>query len=267
MASIPYTYREFTFHSDDYTFGSIDQPEFVFPQAIDDLSSVNIHTVILPTTYYVFSSDFYTSCTINGQAITWPQGNYTPTSWIATVTPLLTNTTITYSNITGLLTIVNSAGNASIVFSPNQLAYELLGFNRTTLSGTGTLVAPNVANFSGPNYVYLRSNLATMFNQNEVNFSASFGTRLTTPNTQQSNNILAMIPIDQNTGSVVIYEDQTQRYFWFSNTSFKRVNFYFTLGNRITPLALNGSSFQVKIHGFTKDKGNLTYNKQDLPPQ
>ncbi len=262
-----YRYNVYTFDSNDFYQGSRDYPVFLFQTPLQNLDTLNLHSAIIPTTYYVFSGDFYTSCAINGQNVTWPAGNYTPASWIATISPSLTNTSVTYSDITNRLTITNTAGNASITFNQNQRSNELLGFNTgNTTSGTSTLTAPFVANFSGPNFVYLRSNIASVFNQDEIAFTASQSINNNTFSYTNPQNILAMIPITVNTGSVTFHFDQSQRYLFFANTTMRKPEFYFTLGNRQTVLGFNGQSFQLILHGFAKSAENFTYNSMDNPP-
>jgi hypothetical protein len=276
-----YWYRELTFNSDDFKYNNQNNPGFVFDQQIQDVSLLQIHRAIVPTTYYVFSAPYYVSCTINGQAISWPEGNYSASTWIATVSPLLSNTTITYSDVTGKITIsTTNATPASISFTGTpiapattpipQLAWELLGFNRgTSTNGTPTLVAPKVAQFSGPNFVYLRSSiLASVVNNETMSYSASTTNNVnSTPLYSESDNILAMIPITENTGSVVNYINDSARFLWFSPTTLRRVDFYFTLGNRSFPLNFNGVPFQLRLACYSKDTSNYLNNTVDIPPQ
>ena len=275
-----YWYRELTFNSDDFKFNTQNSPGFVFDQQIQDISLLQVHRVIIPTTYYVFSAPYYVSCTINGQSVSWPAGNYSATSWIATVLPLLTNTNITYSSVTGRITIsTTNASTASISFvgnptppattPPPELAWEILGFNRgTTSNGTSTITAPRVAQFSGPNFMYLRSStLASVVNNETMSYSASTTNVNATPLFNQQDNILAMIPIDENTGGVVNYVNDSARFLWFSPTTLRRVDFYFTLGNRSFPVDFNGIPFQIRLACYSKDTSNYTNNSVDVPPQ
>ena len=275
-----YWYRELTFNSDDFKYNTQNTPGFVFDQQIQDVSLLQVHRLTIPTTYYVFAAPYYVSCTINGQTVSWPEGNYSAASWIATVQPLLTNTSITYSQVTGKISIsTTNASVASISFvgapvppatSPTpELAWELLGFNRgTTTNGTSTIIAPKVAQFSGPNFMYLRSSiLASVVNNETMSYSASTTNTNATPLFSQSDNILAMIPITENTGSVVNYIDQSTRFLWFSPTTLRRVDFYFTLGNRSFPVNFNGIPFQIRLACYSKDSSNYSNNNVDIPPQ
>lgn len=67
---------------------------------------------------------------------------------------------VTYSATTGKFTIAETSGptNFGINFASgsNQI-YGLLGFAATNLSGASSYTGPNVADFSGPNYLYLSS--------------------------------------------------------------------------------------------------------------
>lgn len=242
-----YQFKQLTVSSDDFTSGSKNQPVFVFNHSIDDLDYLQVTSAIIPFTYYVFSEG-YTSMTVNGVAVSWAIGNYTPDEWIAVVSPQLPLVTITFSEITNKLTF--SAGSTvSVVFNSAQLAWQHLGMIAgTNTNGTTSFTTPNVATFSGPNYMYLRSSLASVFNQESLIFSQSGRT---------GNNVLAIIPITENRNSIIFFNETRDRYFTWPTQGTKRLDLYFTLGQRLEPVNFNGEAFQVQFSSFSSLPANV----------
>ena len=72
--------------SGDFQYGDKNKPTFIFEHEIDNFDSLRVTRAIIPATYYVFGAG-YTSCTIQGTVVSWPQGNYTPAEWIGLVQP------------------------------------------------------------------------------------------------------------------------------------------------------------------------------------
>lgn len=235
-------YKEVTLDSAQFRTGSIDRPTFYFDNFMDTMDFITVNRVILPTTYYVFSAPSYVSCTIGGTAVAWPAGNYTPDEWIAIVQPQVVGLTITYSLNTGKLTFAIT-GVFSIVFSATELAYEQLGFPAGTTLGTNMIVAPSVADFSGPNYAILHAKMASVFNGASIYYSRLGDDR------NAVTDKLAMIPIDQNRNSVVFYESTRDQYFEWFDTQTRNLEFYFTLGTRKEIMTFNGNSFQIQLGG------------------
>lgn len=263
MASKRFRYREIVLDSADYNYGDKNSPIFQFDYDIDNSNYFQIHRLIIPTSYYVFDSS-RTAITVNGVPYTWPAGNYTAAEWCSLLTSTLPTITVTYSESTGKLTFKNTGAPGSqfpITFTNTQHAYDVLGFDQNVIylsalvGGVHTIEAPYVANFSGPNYMYLRSDIAGVFNGNEIYFS-------NTNVTVTGGDILAMIPIDQNRNSVVHYIDHTPYLFQWNSQGNKKLSFYFTLGKRIDPVDFNGESFQMRITGYSD--GNDYHFKQNM---
>lgn len=237
-------YTDVVFSSADFSSGTQNAPIFSFQQAIDlNNDFFALRWVQFPTSYYVFSSG-YTSCTINGTAVTWPQGNYTPQEWINIVVPQLTNITITYDPITNKLIFTHTLANPiTIVFSTTQLAFSLLGLLPGTNTGASPYSTPNCANFSGPNYMYLHSNFVSVFNQNKL-----YNSRQTAfPN--NASDVMAMIPITVNRNAVNYYTPSEYSYHFTPTDFTHRLSFYFTLGERPEVVDFNGLPFQVALSG------------------
>lgn len=242
-------FKEITLDSSQARTGTLNRPVFYFDNFMDDLDFVHVSRVILPTTYYVFSSPSYVSMTINGQTATWPAGNYTSTEWIAVLQSTSAATavalTVSYSNVTGRLTF---SGNTTLTlgFGTTQRVWELLGFNAgNNTNGTSTITAPNVANFSGPNYAVLRARMASVFNGTSIYFSEIL-------NDTSAEDRFIMVPIDQNRNSVVFYTSIPNRYFEWFDTQTRSMEFYFTLGTRSETLDFNGASFQIQLAGYAR---------------
>lgn len=254
MSHSNYTYQQIVLNSDDVASGN----RFQFNQAIDDSEFFQLKAAIIPFTYYVFTSPNYTSCTINGTTVTWAAGNYTASEWISVVVAQLTNITITYSAITNKLTFVHGLGTTiTITFSATEKAYELLGMNAgTNTNGTASFTTPKTVNFSGPNFLYLRSNtLGSIFNNSSMFYSAS--TRLD----RNTSNIIAMIPINVNRNDIVFYENMLDIFFSWPSYGNKQIDLYCTLGNRTEIMDFNGNTFQITLHGYTTQKDHFKNNQ------
>jgi hypothetical protein len=257
-----YRYQEIIVDSGDFNTGTKNKPEFQFDQIIDDSTYFQVHRAVVPTTYYVFDSNRTSiTMTTNPGAVTatytWPVGNYTPSEWIAIMTAQLPATiVVTYDATTNKLKFKDTGGNAfTITFSATQLANTELGFDTgsissSVISGETVIFSPNVVNFSGPNFMYLRASMASVFNNSEIFFSNS-------SRTSTGGDILAMIPIDQNRNSVVNYIDNTGHFFQWKSVGSKRLLFYFTLGRRTDAVDFNGQTFQLRIHGYSLSEGGL----------
>lgn len=239
-------YKYIAFSSGDSSDGNKNKPVFKFQHPIDNLSDyIAIRFVQFPFTYYVFSTN-YTSCTINSTNVTWPRGNYTPAEWISVVQPQLTNITIAYSNITSKLTFTHTlAQPLTITFSGSERAFELLGFNAGVNTGASPYVAPNVALFSGPSYVYLHSDFASVFNQDRL-----VNTRQPiSPN--NFSDVIGMIPITVDRNQINTFQESSDVHFLTPTNYTHSIMFYFTLGERTEILDFNGGTFEIILVGVS----------------
>ncbi len=237
-------YSQISFNSSDFVDGSLNRPVFSFSRAIDLYPDFfRVKWCQFPTSYYVFTSA-YTSCTINGTAVTWPQGNYTPSEWLAVVNPQLTNILGTYNAVTNRLVFTHTLGTAlTITFSGSQAAWELLGFNSGVNTGASPYTSPRGCLFGGPNYMYLHSTFSSVFNQEKfINTGAL--------RSSSFNDVLTMIPITEDRNSVCLYQSSDDEYFYVPTTHTHRIDFYFTLGERTEIVDFNGLSFQVVMSGL-----------------
>jgi hypothetical protein len=164
----------------------------------------------------------------------------------------------TYDPITQKISITNNGINTfSLTFGSdtdpgNTNPRFLLGFNGGTitstinpLTGFQTIVAPNVIQITGPNYLYLNSqkfgNLTDLYLPSGAKnlYGGNSGPQI------------AKIPITCNPGGVIFWRDpDTLKYFDLENLgSLTELDFYLSLGNLSTqiPLRLNGANFSVKF--------------------
>lgn len=287
-------YLEFEFDGFDasgaYAAGSksTDWPTFLLGRPLENIAAIKILEVQIPYSFYLFTaenntftlkeetalnSNIYTTATV-----TLPVGNYTSASiQPAMVTALMAASaaagnnhtfTCTFSTLTGKLTITEPT-------HPNQRFYFIfgtavdfgndsprlwLGFDggeSDMATGTPrTLVAPNVINLSGPNYLYLNSySLGALCNLYLPEGSERLPAGGLGPQ-------MAKIPCTVNPGGIVFWQDpDPQKWFDLQNVNnFAQADFYLTMGNTIaqTPLRLNGNTFSLKLGILVNSKVKST---------
>lgn len=139
--------------------------------------------------------------------ITIPTGTYTGATLAAQLQTLISaitaGFTVTYSSTTLRFTFTQSAAIAwSLGFASRNTAYSPLGFlPATTYSATGigsTIVSANVAQVSGPNYLYVNSRKIGSL----INFNLTDGAPKGPAGPQ-----IAKIPVNVPYGSVIFYND------------------------------------------------------------
>ena len=168
----------------------------------------------------------------------------------------------TYDPITQKITISNNdAGPGTSFFNlyfgadsndpGNTNPRFLLGFNGGKIAsnfqstGPPTIVAPNVVQLTGPNYLYLNSqkfgNLTDLYLPSGAKnlYGGNSGPQI------------ARIPINCDPGGTIFWKDPDPfKYFDLENLgSLTEMDFYISLGNLSTqlPLKLNGANFSVKL--------------------
>lgn len=221
-----------------------------------------------------------------GQPLVPAVGNYTADQFVGP-SGLLTNSLNYTSALAGNNTTFNSSYNLSTqkieiwnsVLSPvNGKVFTLkfgnaqdsgdlnprllLGFDGGSNPSTAWnltvgnyMVAPLVAQTTGPNYVYLNSqklgNLTDMY----LPKGAS------NLNGGNSGPQMCKIPVNVDPGMIIYWQDpDPQKYFDFENLeNLSEIDFYLTLGNTSgeTPLRLNGGNFSLKLALIEND---LTLN-------
>lgn len=131
-------------------------------------------------------------------------------------------------------------------FGTNPLLspFQILGFN-PGLSGyfpTANTSSPNVAQLSGPNYLYVNSNtLGPLCN---VFLPGQVGTLTGNKGPQ-----IAKVPVNVSPGGVIFWSDpDTLKWFDVENlASLTRTDFYLSIGTNTGVLNLNGLPFSLKL--------------------
>lgn len=170
---------------------------------------------------------------------TLTNGNYSATSLCEHVETILNadntgaNTyTVTFSIITGKITITNSASNFSLTFYTNTLnscAY-VLGFNDENKTSALTYTGDNVVNLN-TKYYTVHTDL------------------LNTNNTHQSdqiNSIIAIVPNNVNFGDCICYSPNLAKSFELNQTEISSIQFYIK-DDRKNIIDLNGVDWSMNL--------------------
>lgn len=228
---------------------STDWPTFRFDTPVKNIAKMKILEAEIPFSFYVVNSSNNTFTLLEpaSATVTIPVGNYTsltlPTalgSALTSASPGGRTYTVTYSSTTLKLTITASAGTFTLVVNTDLQLF--LGLDATSASSGTTLVAPDVAQITGPNYLYLNSDtLGSLFStylpSTAPNFPVSKGPQL------------ARIPINNNPGDVLYYVDPAPEK-WFDTQNLNQLqifDLYCTLGNTNRRVQFNGQPFSVKL--------------------
>lgn len=245
------------------SFTALDWPTFQLATPIAGLAAVKIIEAQIPFSFYTINSSNNTftltdTTPLTNAVITIPAGNYNSTTLISTLTTQLNAAgsagvySITYSSTTGLLSFVKT-GAATFTFTfgtATDLGASNPRFNLGFAAGanttaSNTLVAPNVANITGANYLYLNSRA----------FGAQLSLLLPRGATQLGSGSagpqVAKIPINVQPGGVIYWSDpDPQKWFTFEDLPLlPQFDFYITTGNNAVPAVtgLNGLSFSIKL--------------------
>jgi len=261
--------------SNDSDYTSQDWPLFQLNTPIPNLGGMKVIEVQIPFSFYIINStnnEFQLTVGASTYNVILAVGNYNSTTLTTELQAALNAAgsaltfTVVFSGMnsspnTGKFT-VTATGAFTLQFGANTSDPGIfnprfwLGFNggtisSTSVSGTQTVVAPNVANIAGPNYLYLNSRalgpvLKTVLPAGAVNLGkGSAGPQI------------AKIPINVQPGGVIYWSDPDPLY-WFELNNLPlltQFDMYITIGNNENPQAttLNGLSFSVKL-GLIRNK-------------
>ena len=268
-----YEYNEFEIDSFDAlqaynpTYTSLNWPRIYFGKPLTNVVAVKVLQVTVPFKYYVVNS-LNNTFLFNATTVTLDVGSYTA-SELAThvgtkVNGIIAGTTsCSYVAATMKFTISNSTPTAfTLTFGSagnngTTNARIILGYNAGVTASSATQVAPNVAQWNGPPYLYLNSaTLGAMINLylNGDGIVNANGTGADGPQ-------ICMIPVNTTRDNTITYNDpDPQKWFYVGSQNFNAgLDFYLTMGvgNQQVPLDLNGSRFCVKLGILqSKDQGN-----------
>jgi hypothetical protein len=232
---------------------------------LSNIAAVKIIEAQIPFSWYVFNSgnnSFYLyeeGDYVTFAVVTLPIGNFTTAQMVTNLKTALDAATmnaltytVTYDATTLKFTFVNtgaspfafSFGAADNSGNINPRLY--IGFpGGFTYSTVQTMVAPNAALVSGPNYVYVNSQkIGQLCNMYLPQGATNLGGGNSGPQ-------MAKIPVNVQSGGIIYWQEpDPQKWFDFENlTQLDRLDFYLTLGNTTTqnPLRLNGLGFSLKL--------------------
>jgi len=265
-------------------------PLYTIGRPISGIAALKVIEAEIPFSYYVVNeSNNRFVVNENGGAfqpvITIPPGNYTAstlastlqgllnaaTSYFASVSP--TVYTVTYDNITGKftfdlnITVSMFTGFSFITYGAGPIALLGLGHFPDVINfsvnptGLGLfsyrLVSFFVAEVTGPNYLYINSNLQGQ--------SVGFYLPDSSWTRGQISPQIAKIPVTVNAGGVIFYKDpDPQKWFDVENqVNLVNIDIYCTLGNSPQKIDFNGVGFSIKL-GILTTRLQRTNNMSGL---
>lgn len=245
----------------------LNHPLFRFENPLDNVVGLKIIEAVIPCTYYVVNSTNNTFVINNNTNpstynITVPPGTYTATSLSSTIKDLITTIaggvwTVNFNPTNGKYTfsgiLFGVPQEINLVFGAigNDGATNMrlvLGFNAGATTFATNVTSQNVAQVSGPNYLYICSDQIGSY------------MHLHLPSVDLVNKgglgpEMAMIPIDVNFMDVMYWKDHSSEFVFYTPgiNALQSLDLYLTLGKDLPILDLNGLSFQVKL-GILKRK-------------
>ena len=268
-----FLHNEFNMDSNSRDFGDNNSPKFVIGPIFDNVLGVKLISAQIPFSYYVFNStnNTFTLTATSGGPYTFviPVGNYTAAT-LATALAAELNAidpagayTVTYSATTGKFTFTSLTPGYSFTFTFTELPASQtnegpgatnprlwIGFPAgDTSSTTGTIVAPFVANISGPGYLLLIASLGARISRSvRVNGFNS-----------EDPPLLAKIPVNVNPGGLILFEDPTENYaFDMADGYLQEIEFSLQFGDSNLPVDLNGQPWSLVLQVLTKRDTSLS---------
>lgn len=168
--------------------------------------------------------------------------------------------TVSFNDRTGSFVITASAGNFSLIFNDNPLFLvdgrdigqttprRWLGFNAGTItSSASVLVAPNAAQLSGPNFLYLCSLALGGLNNDTLYINSQEG----------SGPVIAKIPVTVNPGGIITWQEvQVNHLFDINHSTVVNSDFSIQWGDFSNPsfVDLRGQAFDAKLEFLTDQR-------------
>ena len=225
-------YRELEFDSYDcvnsLTTGVLktNWPNFQLTRPLNNIAALKILEVQIPFTWYTINNNNNTFKLNDGAGttvVTLPIGNYDSSSLATALGTALTTAsagshtfTVTYASLTQKFTIVSNQTSGSFTFTmaPSDMIEGnfdpsiMLGMNRVDTSSTysvgfpATLISPNVALITGPNYLYVNSSKVGQSTNLYLPGQSEFHVQSEGLGPQ-----LAKIPVNCNPGGIIFWQD------------------------------------------------------------
>lgn len=267
------------------TYSSLDWPHYYIGglRPFRNVQGFKVLSVIIPGSWYTFNSNNNTftlqETDHSAVTVTIPQGNYTVVTMVGAFATALSHASpssftyvVTYDDTNQKFTVMNS----SAVTKPFKLVFGALkdtgttnprkylgfeAFENTSSSWDSTngdyLLAPFVANVTGPNYLFLNSSkLGTAVDWHLPKDEANLGGG-------NAGAQICKIPINVNPGSGnVVWDDPNPQYFFDVDNmgTLAALDLFLTIGNSRVPLSLNGSAFIVDIAVIENTDAGTTIN-------
>lgn len=242
-------------------------PVFWLPKPLNDVAAIKIIECQIPFSYYVFNStnNVFTLTEIGGATqVTIPVGNYNTTTIITTLQTILNAASpgsytyvVTYNVATQKFQITQSGATVfSLTFGSvgDQRIGSVRGYlgfsgGANTSNGSGVLNSTFASMISGPNYVYVNSNLLGGL----VNMYLPATSPLTGGATAGAGGgtgpQVAKVPITVNPGGISFWSDpDPQKWFDMENlANIPKIDFYCSLGDIPGVIDFNGQGFSLKL--------------------
>jgi hypothetical protein len=244
-------------------YPNTDWPLFYLTRPLYNIVAIKVLEAEIPFSYHVINNQnntfLLTEPLVGSATITIPSGTYTATTLATTLASLLTTAspasrtyTVTFNTATQKFTFTTNFDTFVLTFGTTTdpgvtNPRWILGMNPGANASTGvTLVSPFSVQVSGPNYVYLNSDV----------FGVSF--RTTVPQNYIAGGgkgpQICKIPINGSYNQICFYKDPAPEK-WFSIENLQQVqsfDLYCTLGNSNQKIRFNGQNFSVKLGVYTK---------------
>lgn len=215
-----------------------------------------ISSLVMPFSYYVINSNnnqlVFLHPTVGGGSttITVTAGNYSASELVTSIQTSLDAIsagawTISYDTKTGKFSFSTSATSFGLdATASNSILHNLMGFDKTTYAAsTATKTSTNVADLSGPKYIYLKSNALAFKSQYEPISSNS-----------ALKNVILGIPVEVNPFDTIVYKNYDDT----SNTKpyereFPNIIDIQLVDENNNEVNLNGCDFQFEIIAYFSD--------------
>lgn len=277
-------YYEYEFDSFDATnsydskYLSTDWPVFKMQRPLVDIAGLKILECQIPFSFYTITNDnhsFQLNDTAGVHTVLIPIGNYTSSTLSTTLQTALSNAsgsftwTVSYDTTTGKFKITSTSSSFSLTFgtipdfgltNPRIILGFNAGLNQAVSGSPTTLISPNFAQVTGPNYLYVCSRALGTLVQLYLPESAELSQGGLGPE-------MAKIPITTNPGGVIFWSDPdpTKYFDTQSLMTIQQMDLYCVLGNDVqNPIKFNGLGFSVKFGILVNASGRTDQTVQNV---